>query len=848
MKISPILLSIALSAPLFAQQSVIKGVVSIHNSEYETGKRQYVQNATVEDDFEKATQQTTDDNGTFKLVFVGVPEKTSAQLIVKKEGLQVVNIDGLSAITGLRDLVRLSMAKPDKIAEYRRQIYKVGKTEAEKNLAAQLKKKGDQIETLQKDAVKNKSAIEKLQQEYAELQAFASKIEEQAQDLARRYAPVNLDDAAPLYRESFKLFQQGELSKALQILRGADLVGQANKILAEEKRINEGRQALNQQDSIKEQRKQDLLQVLGLKADLHKATFEWDSVWFCLELKVQLDSTNVYTIWDLAYFLGAQNKKYEAIHYYKKALILAQTPELKATLQNNLGNLYRDNQKMAQAEGAYNEALKIRRHLVEINPDDFLLDLAIILNNLGIFYRDNQKMPQAEGAYNEALKIRRQMAEKNPAAFLPDLAMILNNLGILYSDNQKMPQAEGAFNEALKIYRQMAEKNPAAFLPDLAMTLNNLGVFYRNHQKMPQAEVAFNEALKIRRQMAEKNPDAFLPDLAMTLNNLGVFYREIQKMPQSDGTNNESLKIYRHLAEKNPDAFLPYVATTLNNLGNYYSDNQEMPQAEGAYNESLKIRRQMAEKNPEAFLQDVAVTLNNLGVFYRENQKMSQAKEAYNESLKIYKQLAEKNPDAFLPYVATNLNNLGVFYKTLKQYDKALDYYGESFIYREDAIEKGGTHFFKDCLKVLRNIAEVKDSAEVKKDYASVVKAGRFLAEGCDSLKGINEKLLPIAVSEYGSLSWWALFAKEYALSEKAARHCLDLDETQAYVLANLGHSQILRGQYKAGMGTYEKLKGKKNGNNKDYKTVILEDLQALEEAGVSHPDVAKAREAIEKW
>ncbi len=280
MKNHAILFFFTLSVCIHAQQSEIKGIISIHNSEYETGKRQYVKNAQVEDDFAKASAQTTDDNGNFKLVFVRTPDKTSVQLIVKKEGLQVVNIDGLSAVTSQRDLIRLSMAKPDKIAEYRRQIYQVGKTEAEKNFTSQLKKKSEQIEVLQRDAVKNKTAIEKLQTEYAELQDFTSKIEEQAQDLARRYAPINLDDAAPLYRESFRLFQQGELGKALQILRGANLVNQANKILTEEQAINKAEKELLKRDSIKEQRKKDLMQVLGLKADLHKAKLEWDSVFF----------------------------------------------------------------------------------------------------------------------------------------------------------------------------------------------------------------------------------------------------------------------------------------------------------------------------------------------------------------------------------------------------------------------------------------------------------------------------------------------------------------------------------------------------------------------------------------
>jgi hypothetical protein len=40
---------------LIAQQSEIKGTISIYNSEYETGKRQFVTNAQIEDDLAKAT-------------------------------------------------------------------------------------------------------------------------------------------------------------------------------------------------------------------------------------------------------------------------------------------------------------------------------------------------------------------------------------------------------------------------------------------------------------------------------------------------------------------------------------------------------------------------------------------------------------------------------------------------------------------------------------------------------------------------------------------------------------------------------------------------------------------------
>ena len=466
MKRSITILLLACASALPAQQSEIKGVISVHNSEFETGRRQYVQNATVEDYFERATPQTSDVNGKFKLVFVGVPEKTKVDLIVKKEGWELVNIAALSAVTGQRDSVRLSMARPEKIAEYRRQIYKVGKTEAEKNLAAQLQEKRRQIEVLQRDAENNKTAIAQLQREYGELQAFASKVEDMAQDLARRYAPVNLDDAAPLYRESFRLFQSGELDKALQVLREADLSGQVDDILKERKTIANIKIEVKQRDSIQQQRTTDLLLALGLKADLHKARFEWDSALVCLENRVKLDSTDASNLFELANFLSNQNKKNEAIANYEKALKLAATPASKATILNNLGIQYSANQKMPQAEAAYNEALKIRRQLAAHNPDAFLPYVAGTLNNLVLFHLGQPEV--AQKYLKESLRIQRELAQANPDAQNLKLARTLVIGGFVYEAAGETAKSQAYFKEALSIAKQYPESPFAQQLIQLA--------------------------------------------------------------------------------------------------------------------------------------------------------------------------------------------------------------------------------------------------------------------------------------------------------------------------------------------------------------------------------------------
>ena len=119
-----------------AQQAVVRGMVSIHNSETFSGKRQYVSNAQVEDDAKKATPTITGSNGEFKLVYVGIGEKKSVSFQVKKQGLQVVDPTKLNAVAGQEEIINVSMADPDSITAYRVKLFNIGKTEAEKKMKA----------------------------------------------------------------------------------------------------------------------------------------------------------------------------------------------------------------------------------------------------------------------------------------------------------------------------------------------------------------------------------------------------------------------------------------------------------------------------------------------------------------------------------------------------------------------------------------------------------------------------------------------------------------------------------------------------------------------------------------
>jgi len=204
-----------------AQQSTLAGIVSIHNSQTETGKRQYVQYATVKDKLNRAQQVLTSINGEFDLVYIDSPSGISVKISVSKEGLGVVNSNNdLKAVLGQLDTMRVSMATPEQITEYSNKIYYAGYTNAEKKLNHEIKAAQNRIKTLETNREKNRKEIADLQEKIAYLNNKKGLLEQQIDELTNRYVQINLDDATPLYRSAFKLFQEGSPDEAIVVLSG----------------------------------------------------------------------------------------------------------------------------------------------------------------------------------------------------------------------------------------------------------------------------------------------------------------------------------------------------------------------------------------------------------------------------------------------------------------------------------------------------------------------------------------------------------------------------------------------------------------------------------------------------
>lgn len=422
-----------------------------------------------------------------------------------------------------------------------------------------------------------------LLQEKLQLMHQKNQAQTQTDELLQQLITYRPKNESSSFSDAKRLFLAGKLDQAL-------------KRLNEDKLERETKTLLNKSEQAG--------QAWLLRAKLLTLHFDLTGAARAYDRAVQVAGTSFEAWFQYGVFHQYQNHYIEADRGYQRTLPIAREAGNLvnvAAVLNNLGNLYRDENRTTQARDAYEEALTIYRALGKIKPDVYLPYVATILNNIGILDSTENHKAEAHRAYDEALSIDRVLAQKKPEQYLGVVASTLNNLGILHSDESRRKEARHAYDEALSINRKMAMVRPETYLPAVAVTLNNLGNLHSDENQNQDARVAYDEALAIYRKLARQNPDVYLPDIATTLNNLGILYREKQEMNAAGMAYDEALRIRRKLAERNPNVYLPTVAEILNNVGSLRSTENRTNEARQAYDEALGIYRRFAEVAPATY-------------------------------------------------------------------------------------------------------------------------------------------------------------------------------------------------------------------------------------------------------
>ncbi|TGO56023.1 hypothetical protein BCON_0083g00150 [Botryotinia convoluta] len=321
---------------------------------------------------------------------------------------------------------------------------------------------------------------------------------------------------------------------------------------------------------------------------------------------------------------------------------------------HNLGNLYRDQDKLAEAEKMYCRALEGCEKALGPNHTSTL----DTVHSLGILYSDQGKLVEAEVMYRRAL-------EGYEKALGPDHTSTLttvHNLGSLYSDQGKLAEAEVMYRRAL----EGSEKALGLYHTSTLDTVNNLGALYSDQGKLAEAEVMYLRALEGREK--ELGPDH--TSTLDTVNNLGNLYKDQGKLVEAEA-------MYRRALEGKEKALGSDHTSTLlivNNLGNLYKNQGKLAEAEVMYLRALEG----TEKTLGSDHTSTLVTVNNLGLLYSDQGKLAEGEVMYLRALEGLEKALRSDHTSTLSTVY-NLGNLysdqGKLVEAEKMYRRALEGY-----------------------------------------------------------------------------------------------------------------------------------------------------------------------------
>ncbi|MBK9962730.1 MAG: tetratricopeptide repeat protein [Saprospiraceae bacterium] len=771
---------------LVAQQDLtLPGLVVEQNSKYRTGSIILLSNAEIKS--ASAKPQRSDANGKFTLLFADRPGGDVVRIFVDKSGYEVVNEEELKQATVIGRLkpLKIVMCPAGQLYENQIVYYNIAK---DASLAAYER----DIATLQKEGKEKEQLMAKLQAQFKqdiktkeEATALLDKqrqlAEQQAKELADKWVTINLDDESPTYRRAFAAFETKNIKLAKAILDSVDL----------EKRL-----ALNSSEMAKEKSLRDTLQknigrreeeilldinMCLLNARLRILDNEWAEAEQMYDLAVKYDTGNFAITIVVANFMNQQNEFTKARIYYEKAI--------------------------AQSKDSSSQSKSFTK--------------------FGLFLQHNNDMNGAQKAYEEALQIQRKLAEKNPNIYLPDVASILVNFGLSLHMNNNINEAEKVYEEALQIRRKLAKKNPDLYLSDVATTLDIWAVFLFDNFDVLGTLKAYEEALNIRRKLAKKNPDLYLLDVAESLINLSIVLECCFPWKKNEGANarDEAMDIYTKLLEKNPSATKSRLAMFLYNLATSFYAKKSIDGMKIAYETSLLIKKKIAEKNPKAYNLDVAETEISIGRTYEELLKTTGDMSLKKEGLDLMDDATQR---------------LDIFQKThplVQQYLPEINRLTQLFTYFDEASFK--------LNQQLPPITSLEEKNKVETDPLQKVlrqlEILRLYFEIEKSLPTNNKEIKKLIATTYGDLAWYQLFDKQFNEAEKSSHNGLEKDTSVELIFTNLALALLYQGKWEDAKQVYVSMKDKKY-NERTYKDIFLDDLDAMEKEGITHPDVEKAR------
>ena len=508
------------------------------------------------------------------------------------------------------------------VVEDTRETYKIKESEIQRRTRKLYAELSDLREKYYKSYEENKITQEEYDKLKKELNDREELEKKNIETLAEWYATTDFAAMDSLQLRISRLISEGKTKEALDLIRSqGDITASIRKIKEDKERLKLSKEETAKrmenerivEDGIEKQKEK----IASLCYSAYLAFLEehqLDSALYCLNQRLELDSTNTKWLRDIAKFY------YDYIGDYNSALLY------------------------------YDKVMKIQKLVLGENHPD----LATSYNNIGIVYADRSDYNTALKYYDKARKIYEQVLGENHLFF----AQIYHNIGRIYEDKSDYDIALQYYDKAMNIQKRVFDENH----PVLTISYNSIGCAYLRKGDYDTALLYLDKAMKIRNLVLGDNH----PDLATSYNNIGSVYAKKGDYTIALEYYDKAMKIRERVLGENH----PALATTYSNIGGVYDKKGDYTIALEYYDKAMKIReRVLGENHPS-----LATSYNNIGSVYAKKGDYTIALEYYDKAMKIRERVLGENH----PSLATTYNNIGSVYAKKGDYAIALEYYNKS--------------------------------------------------------------------------------------------------------------------------------------------------------------------------
>ena len=294
----------------------------------------------------------------------------------------------------------------------------------------------------------------------------------------------------------------------------------------------------------------------------------------------------------------------------RMAAELADEPELRARILDNMGSVYRALGLYPEAEPLLRTSLELRR---EFLGDEHESTLASI--------RGLAWLQRHRGNYGEAERLYEEAAAAGERRYGPDHESTLearNGLGLIYGLTGRSDEGEALMRDTLGRRRRTLGDIDESTLD----TLNNLGVLTRRMGQLEESRTLLQEALEGQRRRDPDNPQVFT-----VLNNLSLTYKQLGQIDEAEQCQRDALAGSRRILGDDH----PRTIECMHNLGTLRAQRGFLDEGVELISEALERGRRARGSGHPSTLASMSV----LAGIYRDLRRFEESEALYLELLPL---------------------------------------------------------------------------------------------------------------------------------------------------------------------------------------------------------------------